>query len=541
MASLNPKTGALNHRLAAHLLRRTTYVPTRQNVDTFAIKTADEAVDDLFVLTDPTMDEPIDYITGEPWINSGSPPQLAQFHLKNIVRSWWINEARQDLSIGHKMMFFLHTCFTTASDILNSSYNFDHLQLLRFYAIGSYRDFAKKMTLDNQMLQYLNNTLNNVGLPNENYAREFLELFTIGKGEQIGPGDYTNYTEDDIAAAARVLTGFKRSTRGDYIDTDTSIPTGRAVFSQHDTLSKTFSSAFQNTTLLGAQNEAEMFDELSAFIDLVFAQEETARFICRKIYRFFVSKNITDEIEQDIIEPLATTFQDNDYNLELVMKQLLKSEHFFDEDDANAGDEIIGSLIKSPLDNVLMSLNVLDIAIPDPLTDSENHYSNFYRRGVMDTMFSLAGFDIFRPDVVAGYPAYYQQPDFNRTWFSSNTIIPRYKLPQMLIEGSRVLLSGTLGGVQFDVVAFTENPNNVTDPFNASGLVQDFLNYMLPEFPDTERYDYFLNDVFLNGLFIEDWLYEWENYLDTGDDSEVRIPLENLVTAIMYSQEYQLF
>ncbi|MFT5383222.1 MAG: hypothetical protein ACI8VT_001130, partial [Saprospiraceae bacterium] len=432
MASLNPKSGVLNHRLAAHLLRRTTYVPTRQNIDNFAIKTVDEAVDDLFMLTDPTMDEPIDYTTGEPWINSGSPPGLAEFHLKHIVRSWWINEARQDVSIGHKMMFFLHTCFTTTSEILNAAYNFDHLLLLRHFAIGNYRDFAQKMTMDNQMLEYLNNTLNNTGNPNENYAREFLELFTIGKGEQIGPGNYTNYTEEDIATAARVLTGFKRSTRGDYIDPDTNIPSGRTQFNQHDTFIKNFSEAFQNMAINGAQTAEEMPDELSAFIDMVFAQDATAKFICSKIYRFFVSKNITEEIETDIIEPLAVTFRDNNYNLELVMKQLLKSEHFYDGDDTNEEDEIIGSLIKSPLENVLMSLNVLDIAIPDPLTDAENHYNNFYRRGVMDAMFNLAGFDIFRPSVVAGYPAYYQQPDFNRTWFSSNSIIPRYKLPQML-------------------------------------------------------------------------------------------------------------
>ena len=168
MASLTPKSGVLGHRYAAHLLRRATYVPTRPNIDDYATMTVNDAVDALVVVNDPVLEEPVDYTTGQAWINSGISPGLAEFHLKNIVRSWWVNEARQDLSIGHKMMFFLHTCFTTAADILNSYYNFDHIQLLRHYALGSYKEFAVKMTMDNQMLQYLNNTLNNVGNPNEN-------------------------------------------------------------------------------------------------------------------------------------------------------------------------------------------------------------------------------------------------------------------------------------------------------------------------------------------------------------------------------------
>lgn len=541
MASLNPKSGVLGHRLAAHLLRRATYVPTRINIDNFAVKTVSEAVDDLVIVNDPFMDEPIDYTTGQAWINSGVPPGLPNFRLKHIVNSWWVNEARQDLSIGHRMMFFLHTCFTTNNNILPSYENFDHIQLLRYYALGSYRAFAEKMTLDNQMLVYLNNTQNNDGNPNENYAREFLELFTIGRGEQIGSGNYTNYTETDIAEAARVLTGFKRSTRGDDIDPDTGLLTGRLAFWAHDSEDKTFSDAFQNTVITGAQSEGEMMNELRAFIDMVFAQDETARFICRKIYRFFVSRHITDEIEADIIEPLATTFRNNDYKLEPVMKQLLKSEHFYDSDDENANNEIIGGLLKSPLENVLFSLTHFDVSLPDIYTDGENHYHNFYKRGVIDVMFGLAGFNVFRPSVVAGYPAYYQAPDYNRTWFSSNTIIARYKLPQMLIEGRRVLLNGNLGGVQFDVVAFVENPNNISDAQDAEVVVDEFLTYMLPEFPDNERYDYFLNDVFLDGLSPLNWFFEWQNYLNSGDDTDVRIPLENLVTAIMYSPEYQLF
>ena len=108
------------------------------------------------------------------------------------------------------------------------------------YTTGN-SNLRKKMTMDNLMLIYLNNTTNNKNSPNENYAREFFELFTIGKGPQIGPGDYTNYTEDDVITAAKLLTGFKSSARGTVIDPDTGLSTGRTVFNQHDTSDKTFS------------------------------------------------------------------------------------------------------------------------------------------------------------------------------------------------------------------------------------------------------------------------------------------------------------
>ena len=78
-------------------------------------------------------------------------------------------------------------------------------------ALGNFRDLAKKMTLDLAMLSYLNGNQNTRRAPNENYARELFELFTIGKGDLAGPGDYTNYTEDDIREAARVLTGWRNS------------------------------------------------------------------------------------------------------------------------------------------------------------------------------------------------------------------------------------------------------------------------------------------------------------------------------------------
>ena len=97
---------------------------------------------------------------------------------------WWMQEAIKDETMSHRMGFFLHTIFTTSWTFNYSRNVFDHHHLLRRYAFGNFKDLAKKVTVDNLMLRYLDNHYNTKFNPNENYAREFFELFTIGKGPQ---------------------------------------------------------------------------------------------------------------------------------------------------------------------------------------------------------------------------------------------------------------------------------------------------------------------------------------------------------------------
>lgn len=545
MASLNPKTSSLGRRLAAHLLRRTTYGPQKPRIDAFAALTPAEAVAELLnAPPTPQVAEPIDYRTGNPWINSGSPTDTNDGTLKRYVAGWWMNEAFRDTTINHKMMFFLHTDFTASfEEDGDSAEFFDHLQLLRFYALGNWKVFARKMTLDHLMLKFLDNRYNNKWNPNENYAREFLELFTIGKGPQIAPENYTHYTEYDIQQAARVLTGFTLSDRrGANRDAETRLPMGRANFGNHDTEDKTFSSAFQGTVIRGANNAQDMFRELNDFVEMIYAQDATAKYLCRKLYRFFVRKDISAEVEQDIIDPLAATFRDNNYELRPVLEQLLTSQHFYDEDDVNPGDEVIGSLIKSPMELLLGTLGLFELRVPNPASDPYNHYDQFYMRTAQDTFFSKGAFNLFQPPSVAGYPAYHQEPGYHHNWFTANTLVARYRLPEMLLTGRRILSGGELGGgIKLEIAPFVKNSGFVSDPSDAELLVQAFLNYLLPEFPDEQRYGYFLNEIFLNGLSVINWRFEWANYESTNDDSSVRIALENLFKAIVYSPEYQLF
>ena len=218
------------------------------------------------------------------------------------------------------MIFFWQNHFAvtaTIDDRINHTYH----KLLENNALGNFKTLVEKVTIDPSMMLFLDTARNTKWSPNENYARELLELFTVGKGPQIGPGDYSNYTEDDIAAGAKILTGWKvreneSSTANPYSEFDQSV---------HDVGNKTLSYHFNNTTLTNSDSL-----EYKDFIDLIFQKDETAFHISRKLYTFFVSTNITQQIEDQIISQMAMTLLNNNYEIRPVLAQLFKSEHFYD-------------------------------------------------------------------------------------------------------------------------------------------------------------------------------------------------------------------
>jgi len=548
MASLTPMQGALGHRYAAHLLRRTSYRFTKAKVDEMAGQTAAQAVASLLQLYPLQHDQPIYDANEGPgaspatWcLPPGGLPPTEDFKLRPWLAGWWVNEALHDPGIGHRMTFFLHQFNSVAMPAFLTVHYFDYLSLLRWASLGNFKKLVTKMVVDNAMLRYLNNTENSKANPNENFAREFFELFTIGKGLQIGPGDYTNYTEDDIIQAAKVLTGFRFKGNRSVLDTETNIPRGFANFNEHDDSDKQFSDKFQGTIIVGAKSEAEMWTELDAFVNMTFAQPETAKNFCRRLYRFFVSRYITPEIESDIITPLADTFIANNFEIKPVLEQLCQSQHFFDADDSDNKDEIIGGIIKSPIELALQNISFFDIPVPKPDTDIENFF-RFFAQGVLGRMFDQANMPLFFPPDVAGYPGFFQTPDYHRQWFNASTIVARYKIPTMLLSG-KLSIGGSPDdplGAQLDAAAWVKNSGVISDATDPYVLVQDLLEYLLPEETDTERFDYFYNIVFLDQLPPADWTYEWQNYLNTGDDTEVKIPLGRLLNAILYSAEYQL-
>ncbi|MDG1730714.1 MAG: DUF1800 family protein [Algibacter sp.] len=545
MASLNPLSSPLDLRKAKHLLRRATFSYTKEQLDTFVGMSASAAVNSLTTASVNTLSEPYDPLpTDSPdgfWTSSSELPNSfdGQGRKRSQVTAWWWHNAMQETTLKHKLSFFLHTSFTVGKDsgVGAATYFFDHINLLDFYAFGNLKTLAKKITLDNGMLDYLDNTQNNKNNPNENYAREYLELFTILKGEQIGSGNYTNYTEIDIQQAAKVFSGFKKRADRSDIDPDTNIPMGYININQHDTNDKTFSSAFGNQVISGKDTELEIYEELDTFVEMVFAQSETAKAYCRKLYRYFVKSEWNEEVETDIITPLADLLIANNFEILPVVTTLLSSEHFYDADDSDATDNIIGSIIKSPLQLLSEVCSMFELEYPDPSTNALYYYRNFFHSFIHNRYFPGSGMVFFNPDDVAGYPAYYQQPGFDRNWFSSNTIIGRYKLIESLIEGKNTISGGNIYA-QLDTATFVKN--KIADPSDPNLLVTQMADLLYPESIDTDRTNYFKSFLVDEGFPDYYWTGVWSNYINTNDDTTIRTRLNALIIAMVNAAEFQL-
>lgn len=567
MASLTPKSGVLGRKNAAHLLRRTGFGPTKAEIDTFSVMTVDQALSALMQV--PSLPAPpVDPETGSTWVINGAEDGVntSDYRLCDYVAGWWLAEASnpdQTLLLP-KMIFFLHTCFSTNFDDLHSEDNYYLLRLFRHYAFGSYKTLARKICMDNGMMQYLDTRYSSKYNPNENFPRELLELFTIGKGPQIGFENYTTYTEDDIRAAAKILTGFRQNHEWwdtNAHDADTGLPTGTLKPDSHDEDDKVFSDAFISpdfpspVTIVGGETEADMLRELDTFIHMIFEQEATALNICRKMYRFFAHYDITQEVEDDIIVPLAAVLKDNDYELGVTIQTLLRSEHFYDEGGTIPEEHIVGGMIKTPVELVTGTIRFFKVQTPSSTGDLDLYYRSWQRDTIQNFMFLEAGMELFDPPTVAGYQPYHEAPDYQRLWISSNTLPFRYTMAEMFLTGEKVTRYGDLH-MQLDVMQMINDKEIIPDftgpdPFDqvvgtytggrfAEHIVQCLTDYLFPDPPTQERFDYFLNDLLLGNLSLINWRFEWIAYEATGDDSSIRPQLELFIKGLLQAPEYQL-
>lgn len=553
MAALDPLSGTLGRKAAAHLLRRATFGPTRQTIDQFAAMTADEAVNALLTSVTPPLDSELPWLVAQPidGMDIDESMKTKQF------LEWQLERMRSaGASSIEKIVFFLHTHFTTKKTVVEvHAALYNQNKLFRFYALGNIKALARKVCTDNAMLILLDGTLNVKGSPNENFAREFFELFTIGKGPLIDEGDYTNYTEADIQAAAKVLSGFGTDLHYLYPDKDTGIAggivktsgggsaTGTAAASQHDASVKTFSQSSFGGAQIGPIAKSGNFatvdaaqDEVDQLVNMIFSKAETAKNICRKLYRFFVYYNITPAVETNVIGPLADTLVNSAYELKPVLEQLLKSQHFFDADNTEATDDARGAIIKSPLDlvmGILIYFNAQPKASPPekPSQDYAGPY-DYILNSLQDQ-----GMDFYEPLDVSGYDGYAQPPFYSRNWISANYLANRYLFPKLLIDAGKT--GGAYYGFYIDVLAFVKAAGNFSDPSSATKLVQEMVDYLLPEPITTDRYNYFKN-TFLDNFTDMQWDFEWAQYGSTGNDAVVRNQLEILFWTVLKSPEYQL-
>ncbi len=548
MASLNPIVGTLGTQNAAHLLRRATFGPRLQDIQQFSTLTAAAAFQQLIQpQVAPAL--PIDFLSGTDWVYPNTVHVNRNVDkISEFTSAWWLENMRvSGANLTDRMVWFYHTHFPMIiSRIENQAQtSLDYLRLLRFYALGNYKDLSKAICIDNAMLVHLDGELNVKGNPQENFGREFLELFSVGKGPQVGPEDYTNFTEVDVKALTKVFTGWGKDNTYQTIDPVTNLPTGKVkgngtMSSQHDVSNKQFSAAFNNTIIQttnvsGSNTTVQgVYDELTDTIDMIFSSPHAAKNICRRIYREFVYYDITPEIETDIIVPLATTLEQNNFDITSVLQVLLTSEHFYDQDSAPTNDNNIGAIIKSPVDLIVGTLRLFELTVPDKTTNLEDHY-NLY--GQLLNQLDDQGLEFFEPYDVAGYDAYFQEPIFQRYWISSNYLANRYKFAEYLIDGFEDVGGNNL--LKLDFVQFVKD--KCTNPADSNSMMQELVSWMIPIQLTPQRFDYFKDNILLDTITAANWTTEWNNYISSNNDAIVRVHLEKLALGIMQSPEYQLY
>ena len=529
---IEPYSGEWNEITAAHLLRRTLFGPTRSEILSAAAASLDTVLSQILTSPPAPLIPPDPNVPGRDWtVLPFSEISQINYQYDAALKQWWMGlMVTQEISIVEKMTLFWHNHFASQAEIVRDArYLYKQNALFRRYALGNVRDLVKEVTLDPAMLVYLNGYLNKIPTPDENYARELQELFTIGKGPQVGEGDYTNYTEDDVKAAARVLTGW--TTRQSTIP-----PSASFIQKNHDKGRKQFSSAYQNTVIeptLNTDGTMDGLKEVSDLIEMIFRQPETAKCFCRKLYRWFVYYDIDENVEQNVITPLADIMQQNNFELKPVLNTLFRSAHFFDMNN-------VGCVIKNPVELVAGIIRQTAFPLPDPSADE-----------FMQMMNSLEGIcwelqmDILDPPNVAGWPAYHQVPDFHEIWINTTTLPTRGRFTDSVLNGIRP--QGNSTSYKLDPVAYAATLSNPGDPFK---LVDDIATDLLPPIQNgaaitADQKDYLIYSVM--GLVKSDeyeWTAAWNNARQNPpDDNALKIvtnKLKTLLKFVMRMPEFQL-
>ncbi len=526
-SGLEPYAGPWGYGQIAHLLRRSTFGASPATIQGLLSTPLSQVVDQLLTVL-PAPDPPVntnsldvDVPIGQTWVNSprldsnGYNPNSSRIQ---SLKSWWVGLIlNQGISLREKMTILLHNHFATETAIVNDArFCYKNNALLRQFSLGNLKELAYQVTIDPAMLIYLNGNTNTATNPNENYARELQELFTIGKGPEIAPGNYTYYSEADVQAAAKVLTGWQ---------TDATNITSKFTSSRHDASNKVFSSDYQGTIIIG-RTTATRPNEIDDLLTMIFNQTETAKFFCRKIYRWFVYYIIDDTIEQNIITPLAQTLQGSNYELVPVLRQLLTSAHFFDPVNVGCG-------ITNPLETAAGTCRLFNVVFPD----ASNVVNQYTMWNYLRTQAASMQLDPGDPPNVAGWPEYYQDPQFYELWINSDTLPKRNKLTDILI-GSGVTKNGST--IVIDPIGFAMQ---VSDPSDPNIIVSEFAGRLFP-IAITDNQKAFLKETLLPGLPDYEWTIEWDSYIADPTNSTkmnaVKAKLAALLKFMMDMPEYQL-
>ncbi|HUM51025.1 MAG TPA: DUF1800 domain-containing protein [Chitinophagales bacterium] len=294
---------------------------------------------------------------------------LKQLLKENVreLNNLWLNEMiHSPAQLNEKMAFFWHGHFACRS--ANPYFDQQYLDIIRKHALGNFSTMLNEIAKTPAMLQYLNNQQNKKDHPNENFAREVMELFTLGRG---------NYTEQDVKEAARAFTGFAFDKTGEF----------KFRKQLHDFDQKIF------------QGKTGNFSG-EDILQIILAKKECAYFITKKIFKFFVN----DIIDEEKVTQLADKFYQSNYDIKSLMTTIFSSDWFYDEKN-------IGAKIKSPIELLAGMFRVIPTAFKD------NESTLFIQRAL--------GQILLNPPNVAGWNG-------GRSWIDSSSLLFRMQLPQVI-------------------------------------------------------------------------------------------------------------
>ena len=539
-------TGPWTAREAIHLLKRTGFGFKNSGVQTLLGLPFNTAVNSILNVNNTPVPPPINNYQNEnpdennipygaDWTNSAfSGYEIGNStngYRSESLRCWSIGLAlNQDITIREKMSLFWYHFIPIDYGLVEQSPNeycntnssricYKYTKLFRENTVGNFKTLIRNMATQPAMMFYLNNQANSKNAPDENFAREIMELFTIGK-------DVPNaYNQEDVVQAAKVLTGWRVQ------NLNTNTEQTNFILNRHDLSNKQFSAFFNNTIIPNSGAT-----EIDLFINMLFSKSQiVSEYICRRLYRFFVYYDIDAAIETNVIVPLAQHFVASNWEIQPVLDKLFKSQHFFDM--ANRG-----VYIKSPFDLVLGTLRTFNINYN--IADATNHEAQYDLWSLINYACGEMEQSMGKIPNVSGWQAFYQKPSYHEYWINSNSIQKRFGWIGYFFNGFDFEKNGSTTRIEVDPIAYVQQfPNAICEDPNL--LVDQCIQYLLPIDLSQSQKNLIKSQTLLSNQTSDYyWSGAWSNYINNPNNPDnkaiVKSRIKSLLVTIVEFAEYQL-